>query len=98
MENLNRVLLQPSGTRYDSISFNVICLVSLAYWEILFSGVKLSIVVPPNHRKFLSVTELVTLLGTFLVVFSLGLGTQCVLYLLSVSPHFYVAFYSMFID
>ena len=32
----------------------------LAYWERLISGVILSVVVPPCHRKFLSVTELVT--------------------------------------
>ena len=30
----------------------------LAYREILISGVILSVVVPPIHRKFLSVTEL----------------------------------------
>ena len=40
LENLNGDLLQSSGTRYDSISLSVRCLVSLTYWEILIFGVK----------------------------------------------------------
>ena len=48
LEKLNGDLLQPSGTRYDSVSLSVRCLVSLANWERLISGVKLVAVVPPK--------------------------------------------------
>ena len=72
-------------------------LTALLYCERWISSIVLSVVVPPSHRKFLSVTELATPLGKFLVVFHWGLGAQCVLFLLSVSPCFCVAFYSMFI-
>ena len=54
-------------------------LTALVYWEILISGVILSIVVPPSHRKFLFITELATPLGRFLVVFLWGFGIQCAL-------------------
>ena len=40
IRKLNGDLLQPSGTRYDSVSLSVKCLVSLAYWERLISSVK----------------------------------------------------------
>ena len=51
---------------------------ALTYWEILISGVILFVVVPPSHRKFLSIIELATPMGRFLVVFSLGIGyTMC---------------------
>ena len=40
LEKLNEDLLQPSRTRYDSVSLSVRCLVSLSYWEILISSVK----------------------------------------------------------
>ena len=43
---LNEDLHQPSGIRYESRSFSVRCLVSLAYMEGLIFGVKLSVVVP----------------------------------------------------
>ena len=43
---LNGDLHQPSGIRYESRSFSVSCLVSLAYRKGLISRVKLSIVVP----------------------------------------------------
>ena len=45
VEKLNRDLHQPSRIRYESRSFSVICLVSLAYREGLISGVNLSVVV-----------------------------------------------------
>ena len=51
-------------------------LAALVYWERLISSVILSVVVPPSHMKFLSVTELATWLGKFLV-FLWGLGAQC---------------------
>ena len=51
-------------------------LTTLAYWEIMISGVILSVVVLPSHRKFLSVIELETPLGMFLV-FIWVLGAQC---------------------
>ena len=44
--NLNGDLHQPSGIRYESISFSVRCLVSLAYREGLISGVNMYVVVP----------------------------------------------------
>ena len=44
--NLNGDLHQLSGIKYESRSFSVRCLVSLAYRKGLISGVKLSIVVP----------------------------------------------------
>ena len=47
-------------------------LIALVYWGILLSGVILSVVVPPIHRKFLSITEFATPLGRFLVVFFFG--------------------------
>ena len=43
---LNRDLHQPSEIRYESRSFSVRYLVSLAYSKGLISGVKLSVVVP----------------------------------------------------
>ena len=43
---LNEDLHQPSGIRYEVWSFNVRCLISIAYWKGLIFGVKLSIVVP----------------------------------------------------
>ena len=46
VENLNGDLHQPSGIRYESRSFSVRYLVSLAYRKGLISGVKLSVVVP----------------------------------------------------
>ena len=49
----------------------------LAYWERLIYGVILSVVVPPSHRNFISITELVTPLGRFLVIFIWELGIQC---------------------
>ena len=42
----NGDLHQPSGIRYESRSFSVSCLISLAYRKGLISGVKLSVVVP----------------------------------------------------
>ena len=41
---LNKDLHQPSGIRYESRSFSVRYLVSLAYWKLLISGFKLSVV------------------------------------------------------
>ena len=49
---------------------------TLVYWKRLISSVILCIVVPPSHRNFISVTELATPLGMFLV-FLWGLGAQC---------------------
>ena len=72
LEKLNEDLLQPSGTRYDLVSLSVRCLVSLAYWERFIFGVKLSVVVPPSHRKFLSIRKLVTPLGSVPSCFCLG--------------------------
>ena len=46
VEKLNWDLHQPSGIRYELRSFNVRCLVSLAYRKGLIFGVKLSVVVP----------------------------------------------------
>ena len=46
MEKLNGDLHQPSGIRYESRSFSVGCLVSLAYREGFISRVNLSVVVP----------------------------------------------------
>ena len=46
MEKLNGDLHQPFGIRYESRSFSVIYLVSLAYMKGPISGVKLSVVVP----------------------------------------------------
>ena len=43
---LNGDLLQPSRIRYKFWSFSVRYLISLAYWKILISGVKLFVVVP----------------------------------------------------
>ena len=43
---LNGDLHQPSRIRYESRSFSVSCLVSLAYRKGLIFGVKLSVVVP----------------------------------------------------
>ena len=43
---LNGDLHQPSRIRYESRSFSVRYLLSLAYWKGLISGVKLSVVVP----------------------------------------------------
>ena len=43
---LNRDLHQPSGIRYESRSFSVIYLVSLAYRKGLIFGFKLSVMVP----------------------------------------------------
>ena len=43
---LNGDLLQLSGIRYKVWSFSVRHLISIAYWEGLISGVKLSVVVP----------------------------------------------------
>ena len=48
LESSNGDLHQPSGTRYESRSFSVSCLVSLAYRKGLISGVKLSVVVPQD--------------------------------------------------
>ena len=46
VKKLNEDLHILSGIRYESISFSVRCLVSLAYKEGLISGFNLSIVVP----------------------------------------------------
>ena len=46
VEKLNGDLHQPSEIRYESRSFSVICLVSLAYRKGLISGVNLFVVVP----------------------------------------------------
>ena len=46
VEKLNEDLHQSSRIRYESISFSVGCLVSLAYREGLISGFNLSVVVP----------------------------------------------------
>ena len=43
---LNEDLLQPSGIRYEVLSFSVRHFISIAYWENLIFGVKLSVVVP----------------------------------------------------
>ena len=43
---LNGDLLQPSGIRYEVWSFSVRHFISIAYWERLIFGVKLSVVVP----------------------------------------------------
>ena len=59
LEKLKRDLLQPYGIRYDSISLSVRFAYCLTYWERVISGVILSVVVPPSHRKFLSVTLLI---------------------------------------
>ena len=57
LENLNRDLHQPSGIRYDSYPLVFDVFINLAYWLGLISSVIQSVVVPPSHRKFLSVTE-----------------------------------------
>ena len=57
LEKLNEDLHQPFETRCDSYPLVFDVFISLAYWKILISGVILSIVVPPSHRKFLSVTK-----------------------------------------
>ena len=77
LEKLNGDLLQLSRTRYDSYASALDDFIALAYWKGLISGVILSVVVPPSYRKFLSVTELATPLGRFLVVFIWGLDIQC---------------------
>ena len=56
---LNGDLHQPSGIRYESRSFSVRYLVSLAYRKWLIFGVKLSVAVPQAIGIF-SVTELAT--------------------------------------
>ena len=45
---LNEDLLQPSEIRYEAWSFSVRHLISITYWKVLISRVKLSIVVPQD--------------------------------------------------
>ena len=64
----------------------------------LISAVSLSVGVHPKPYEVFSVTELATILGKFLV-FLWGLGAQVldIIDFLSISPHFCVTFYGMFI-
>ena len=76
LENINEDLHQPYRIRYASYPSVLDAFISLAYWNELISGVIQSVLVYPSHSKFLSVTELVTPLGRFLV-FLWGLSEQC---------------------
>ena len=49
---LNGDLLQLSGIRYEVESFSVRHFISIAYWEILISGVKAIYCGTPSHRNF----------------------------------------------
>ena len=70
MEKLSRDLHQPSEIRYESRSFSVRCLDSLAYRERLISGVNLSVVVPQAIGIFLF-NRIGDSVGEFLVIFPL---------------------------
>ena len=98
LEKLNGDLHQPSGIRYESRSFSVICLVSLTYKEGLISGVKLSIVVP--QAIGISLHNRIGNSAGDVPCFYLGVcghnGID-ILDLLFVSPCLCVSFYSMFI-
>ena len=65
---LNGDLLQPSRIRYEVWSFSVRHFISIAYWEILISGVKLPVVVPQaigiSLRNTWSVTRKLIQSGT----------------------------------
>ena len=64
----------------------------------LISPITLSVVVHPNPLEVFSVTELVTILGTFLVfIWGLGDNVLDIIDFLSVSPLLCVTFYSIFI-
>ena len=78
VEKLNGDLHQPSGIRYESRSFSVSCLVSLAYRKGLISGVKMSIVVLQAIGISLH-NRISDSAGEFLVIFPLGvfIGFQC---------------------
>ena len=78
LEKINRDLHQPSEIRYESRSFSVRCLVSLAYMEGLISRVNLSIVVPQAIGISLR-NRIDDSSGEFLVIFPLGvfIGIQC---------------------
>ena len=73
---LNGDLHQPSRIRYEVWSFSVRHLISIAYWEGLIFGVKLSVVVPQAIGISLR-TRIVDSSGEFLVVvlwgFSIGI-------------------------
>ena len=58
LEKLNGDLHQSSGTRYDSYPLVLDDFIALPYWKGLISRVILSVLVPPSHRKFLSITSL----------------------------------------
>ena len=78
VEKLNGDLHQLCGIRYESRSFSVRYLVSLAYRKGLISGVKLSILVPQAIGISLR-NRIVDSTGEFLVIFPLGvfIGIQC---------------------
>ena len=78
LEKLNGDLHQPSGIRYESRSFSVRCLVSIAYREGLISGVNMSVVVPQVIGISLR-NRIGNSAGEFLVIFPLGffIGIQC---------------------
>ena len=71
VEKLNGDLHQSSGIRYESRSFSVRCLVSLAYREGFISGVNLSVVVPKSIGISLC-NRIGDSAGEFLVIFPLG--------------------------
>ena len=92
---LNKDLHQPSKIRYESRSFSVSCLVSLAYRKGLISGVKLSVVVP--QAIGISLRNIIGDSAGDVPCFSLGFGgtmglilLTCSLFLLIYVLHFIV--------
>ena len=67
LEKAQRDLLQPPRIRYDSRSFSVRCLVSLAYRKGLIYAVTLSVVVPQAIGSFLH-NRIGNHIGEFLVI------------------------------
>ena len=78
VQKLNEDLHQPSGIRYESRLFSVICLVYLAYREGFIFGVNMSVVVPQAIGISLC-NRIGDSAGEVPVIFSLGvfIGIQC---------------------
>ena len=95
---LNGDLLQPSRIRYEVWSFSVRYLISIAYWKVLIFRVKLSVVVP--QAIGISLCNRIGNSTGDVPCFYLGVcghnGID-IIDLLSISPCFCVAFYSMFV-
>ena len=77
---LNGDLLQPSEIRYEVWSFSVRHLLSIAYWKILISGVKMFVVVPQAIGISLR-NRIGDSAGEFLVVVLWGLFSRHSMYL-----------------